>query len=98
MDEKTARLIARSNALGCWLEEVAAIIHEAGEEWHVEVADKLRNLEPAAALRLAVLLVQMAGERQTETERQLWRKVERAAGYEPGSLTGKPGVKQKVFL
>jgi hypothetical protein len=104
MDEQTARLIARSEALGRWYQEVGDLLCGAQEPTEHDVsryrqmAEKLRNLDPAAALKLATMLIDAAAEHQTDIERQMWGKVERAAGYEPGSLTGKLGVKQRVFL
>ncbi len=138
---RTARTVAKSEALGRWHETVAEMLYAAGEQtapieggqmpdwleipaiiergradkakkadreaaqWtlsirieYLEIARTLRDLDAANALKLAAMLIQVAGERHADTEMDLWRKVERAASYEPGSLTGKAGVKQRVFL
>lgn len=121
---RTARLIAKSEALGRWYEAVGEMLYDASDradgvlpDWselpdlirsgecdsslrqvHIEAAGALRRLDPPVALRLAGMLTELAGARYAEIETDLWRKVERAAGYEAGSLTGKPGVKRRVFL
>ena len=121
---RTARLIAKSEALRRWYETVAKMLYDASDradgvlpDWselpdlirsgecdsslhqaHIKAAEALHRLDPPVALRLAGMLAELAGARYAEIEMDLWRKVERAAGYEAGSLTGKAGVKQRVFL
>lgn len=66
------------------------------DTWHK--AEALLALEHRQCFAVAQILIAEGQRKQEELELQLWRKVERAAGFEPGSLTGKPGVKQRVFL
>lgn len=61
-------------------------------------AEALLSLDTDQSMALAKLMLDQAERQRKDTEMDLWRKVERAAGYEPGSLTGKPGVTPRVFL
>ena len=61
-------------------------------------AEYLLSLTAEPAIALAKLLLDHALRFQQQVDLDLWRKIERAANYEPGSLTNKPGVKQRVFL
>lgn len=65
---------------------------------HSRQADALLALSSADALTLAKHLIDSAARAQEATELDLWRKIERAKGFEPGSLTGAPGVAQRVAL
>lgn len=72
-------------------DEIARRSDDATWGWfldHTHRAEALMALQPADALTLA----------QEALERDLWAKVERARGLEPGSLTGVPGVAQRVAL
>lgn len=60
-------------------------------------AQHLLALDHKQCLALAQILIAEAQRKTEEHEIRLWRGIERAAGYEAGSLTGKPGVKQQVF-
>ena len=76
-------------------------IHEAHtgywlDTWHK--AEALQALDADQSMTLARIMLDQAQRQQKDLELQLWRKVERATGYEPGSLTGQPGVKQRVFI
>lgn len=66
------------------------------DTWHK--AEALQALDADQSMALAKIMLDQADQRRKEMEIDLWRKIERAAGYEEGSLTGKPGVKQRVFL
>lgn len=65
---------------------------------HTHRAEALMALQPADALTLAKHLIDSAMRSQEALELDLWGKVERARGLEAGSLTGAPGVAQRVAL
>lgn len=65
---------------------------------HKHKAEAILALDAAQSLTLATFLIENAKRYQERTELDLWRKIERAKGFEAGSLTGAPGVKQKVAL
>ena len=65
---------------------------------HTHSAEALLSVDASGAMTIAKHLMDSAARQQRDETLALWGKVERAAGYEPGSLTGKEGVKQRVFL
>jgi hypothetical protein len=65
---------------------------------HTHQADALLRIDAAGSLTLATLLIGNAQKLHTSIEMDLWHKIERAKGFEPGSLTGAPGVKQRSAL
>ena len=65
---------------------------------HTNRAQALLDLDAKSTMLLGQMLIESARHKFEEAELDLWRKVERAKGFEPGSLTGKPGVKQRVAL
>lgn len=65
---------------------------------HTHKAEAILALDAKQSLALANILVASAQRQYDQLELDLWRKVERAKGFEPGSLTGAPGVKQQVAL
>lgn len=65
---------------------------------HAHKAEAILALDARQSLALAKILIDSAAVQQTQMELDLWRKIERAKGFEPGSLTGAPGVKQQVAL
>lgn len=65
---------------------------------HCQQARALLRLDARASLKLGQILIQSAGEKFEQADMDMWRKLERAKGFEPGSLTGKPGVQQRVAL
>lgn len=66
------------------------------DTWHK--AEALQALDAREAIALAQILMAIVAQRHEQMEIDLWHKVERAAGYEPGSLTNVPGVRQRIFL
>jgi len=65
---------------------------------HARGAELLLSLDARDALTLAKHLIDSAMRLQEALEMDLWRKIERAKGFEPGSLTNAPGVRQRVAL
>lgn len=65
---------------------------------HWQRAEALLTMQAADSLVLAKHLIDSAMRTQKSVELDLWHKIERAKGFEPGSLTGAPGVPQKVAL
>jgi hypothetical protein len=68
--------------------------------WFTETqqASALMDLGPANSMALATILMNCAQDGYRRMELDLWRKVERAKGFEKGSLTGEPGVTQRIAL
>lgn len=73
---------------GCWSWFLA----------HAHQAEALLNLDAADSLTLAKHLIDSAMRTQRSIELDLWHKIERAKGFESGSLTEAPGVPQRVAL
>ena len=65
---------------------------------HIHQAEALLSLDVAGSLTLAKHLTESALRIHQSIELDLWHKIERAKGFEPGSLTGAPGVTQRVAL
>ena len=65
---------------------------------HRQRANALLGLGAKECLELSRILAGIAATKFDALEADLWAKVERAKGYETGSLRGWPGVKQKVAL
>jgi len=85
-DEVRAGCVAQTE--GCW-------------DWylaHKRRAEAVLALDAAQSLALARILLDRAARQYRELELDLWAKIERAKGFEPGSLTGEPGVRQEVAL
>lgn len=61
-------------------------------------AEHLMDLDAPQAMTLAMILLDNAKAGYKRADLDMWRKVERAAGFEKGSLTGAPGVPQRIFL
>ena len=79
----------------------SAAAHGAFSEWwlsHTRKAQALLDLDARSSLQLGQILITHAGTKFEQLELDLWRKIERAKGFEPGSLTGAPGVRQQVAL
>lgn len=66
------------------------------DTWHR--AEAIQGLDADQSMELARILLAQADRQRKDMELDLWRKIERAAGYERGSLTGEPGVPQRVFI
>lgn len=65
---------------------------------HKHRAEAVLALDATQSLALANILIAHAQEQHRRLELDLWRKIERAKGFEAGSLTGAPDVKQQVAL
>lgn len=61
-------------------------------------AEAILALDHKQCFVLAALMVDEGRRKTDQLEIDLWHKIERAAGYELGSLTGKEGVKQRIFI
>lgn len=61
-------------------------------------ANALLQLDAKQSMTLAMILTEQAKAKYERLEVDLWRKIERAKGFEPGSLTGAPGVPQRIAL
>jgi hypothetical protein len=90
-------------AEGCGPDDAALVDESQDACWqirldHLHRADNILALDGASCLTLATILIDQAAKQHADMEKQLWGKVERAAGFERGSLTGAPGVAPKVFL
>ncbi len=74
---------------------------DACQTWrrsHIHQARALLSLDVAGSLTLVKHLTESALRLHQSIELDLWHKIERARGFEVGSLTGAPGVTQKVAL
>lgn len=61
-------------------------------------ASALLGLEAKQSMTLAMILLDQAKAKYERLELSLWHKIERAKGFEHGSLTGAPGVTQRIAL
>ncbi len=57
---------------------------------HRRMASTIHSLDRSAAQRLAAMLANRVTEMTDDLELQLWRRIERAEGKEPGSLSRAP--------
>lgn len=64
---------------------------------HIRCAEALLTMSAPDSLALAKHLIDSATRTQA-MELDLWREIERAKGFEPGSLTGALGVSRKAAL
>ena len=65
---------------------------------HRKNANAIMGLDAVSCLELGRILMGIAATKYEGLENDLWAKIERAKGYECGSLRGWPGVKQKVAI
>lgn len=82
-------------------EGIGQELKEAYWSWflaHTHQAEALLNLGVTDSLTLAKHLIDNAMRTQRSVELGLWHKIERAKGFEPGSLAGAPGVPQRAAL
>lgn len=61
-------------------------------------ANALLDLEAKQSMALAMILLDQAKAKYERLELSLWHKIEWAKGFEHGSLTGAPGVTQRIAL